>query len=39
MVELTVAVDPGRLGDVVGHLSRAELDEVDRAPARVLDLA
>lgn len=38
MVEQAVAVAPARLGPVVGHLTRAEMDEVDRALRTVLEL-
>lgn len=39
LVEQTTAVDPQRLGPVVGHLSRSELVEVDAALKVVLGLA
>jgi mRNA interferase MazF len=38
LVEQTAAVDPERLGDIVGHLSRAEMDEVDAGLRTVLGL-
>lgn len=38
LVEQTAAVDPERLGQVVGHLTPAELDEVDAALRIVLGL-
>ncbi|MGK2947311.1 MAG: type II toxin-antitoxin system PemK/MazF family toxin [Acidimicrobiales bacterium] len=38
LVEQTTAVDPNRLGDAAGHLSAAELYEVDRALQLVLGL-
>jgi mRNA interferase MazF len=38
LVEQTAAVDPERLGDVVGHLTRNELAAVDEALRTVLDL-
>jgi mRNA interferase MazF len=38
LVEQTTAVDPERLGDAAGHLSAAELGEVDRALQVVLGL-
>ena len=38
MVEQTAAVDPTRLGRVVGHLGGAELDDVSRALQVVLGL-
>ncbi len=38
LVEQTAAVDPGRLGDIVGHLTRPELAAVDNALRAVLDL-
>ena len=31
LVEQTTAVAPQRLGEFVGHVSRAELDEIDQA--------
>lgn len=31
LVEQTSAVAPERLGELVGHLSRIELEDVDRA--------
>ena len=38
LVEQTAAVDPERLGDLVGHLSGRELAAVDEALRTVLDL-
>jgi mRNA interferase MazF len=38
MLEQTTAVDPTRLGPLVGHLGHAELDAVSRALAVVLGL-
>lgn len=38
LVEQTAAVDPERLGDLVGHLTRAEMDEVDAGLRTVLGL-
>jgi mRNA interferase MazF len=38
LVEQTAAVDPERLGDVVGHLTGNELAAVDEALRTVLDL-
>ena len=38
LVEQTAAVDPERLGPVVGHLTRAEMDEVGAALRTVLGL-
>lgn len=38
LVEQTTAVDPGRLGDSLGHLSFDELRQVDAALRLVLDL-
>lgn len=38
LVEQTAAVDPQRLGGLVGHLTRAELDEIDRSLRIVLGL-
>ena len=38
LVEQSAAVDPSRLGMTVGHLSHAELSEVDVALRVVLDL-
>jgi mRNA interferase MazF len=38
LVEQTAAVDPERLGRTVGHLTRAEMDEVDAALRIVLAL-
>lgn len=38
MVEQVVAVDPGRLGDIVGHLTRGELEAVERALTIVFEL-
>jgi mRNA interferase MazF len=39
LTDQTSAVDPGRLGERVGHLGRTALDDVDRALAVVLGLA
>jgi mRNA interferase MazF len=39
LVEQIGAVDPARLGESVGVLRHAELQDVDRALATVLDLA
>jgi mRNA interferase MazF len=39
LVEQTAAVDPERLGQLVGHLSARELSEVDAALRVVLGLA
>lgn len=39
LVEQTAAVDPGRLGPLIGHLSQRELAAVDAALAVVLDLS
>jgi len=39
LVEQTTAVDPGRLGPVVGHLSHTELLDIDDALRVVLGLA
>ena len=38
LVEQTAAVAPKRLGDLVGHVSRAELDEIDDALRLALQL-
>ena len=38
LAEQTAAVDPNRLGDLVGHLRFDELRQVDAALRRVLDL-
>lgn len=38
LVEQTAAVDPNRLGELVGHLTREELDQVDRSLRLVLAL-
>jgi mRNA interferase MazF len=38
MVEQTAAVDPSRLGRLVGHVGRRELDAVERALEVVLGL-
>jgi len=38
LIEQTAAIDPQRLGSVVGHLSRAEIDAVDAALRVVLGL-
>ncbi|MFE2751169.1 type II toxin-antitoxin system PemK/MazF family toxin [Actinosynnema sp. NPDC059335] len=38
LVEQTTAVDPQRLGDLVGRLTLDELNEVDAALRTVLDL-
>jgi len=38
LVEQTAAVDPERLGRLVGHLSAQEISEVNRALRTVLDL-
>ncbi|HET6529527.1 MAG TPA: type II toxin-antitoxin system PemK/MazF family toxin [Actinoplanes sp.] len=38
LVEQTAAVDPERLGDLVGHLTRNELADVDEALRTVLHL-
>ena len=38
LVEQTAAVDPERLGDLVGHLTRAEMDDVDAGLRTVLGL-
>lgn len=39
LVEQTTAIDPRRLGERVGHLSRAALQDVDAALRTVLDLS
>ncbi|MEP6479360.1 MAG: type II toxin-antitoxin system PemK/MazF family toxin [Rhodoglobus sp.] len=38
LVEQTAAVDPARLGKLVGHVSRAELDEIGEALRLVFEL-
>ncbi|GAA1156538.1 type II toxin-antitoxin system PemK/MazF family toxin [Nocardioides aquiterrae] len=38
LVEQTAAVDPQRLGDLVGHLTHAEMDEVDAGLRTVLGI-
>lgn len=38
LVEQTTAVDPTRLGELVGHVSREELKEIDTALRLVLEL-
>jgi mRNA interferase MazF len=38
LVDQTMAIDPTRLGSVVGHLSHADMAEVDRALKTVLGL-
>lgn len=38
LVEQTTAVDPERLGDLVGHLTSSDLAAVDEALRRVLHL-
>ena len=38
LVEQTAAVSPERLGDLVGHVTRQELDDIDRAVKLVLEL-
>jgi mRNA interferase MazF len=38
LVEQTAAVDPERLGGLVGHLTRHEMEAVNRALQVVLDL-
>ena len=38
LVEQTTAVAPERLGDIVGHVSRAELDEIGKAMRLVFEL-
>ena len=38
LVEQTVAVAPERLGDLVGHVSREELDHIDDALRLALQL-
>lgn len=38
MLEQTTAVAPERLGEVVGHVSRAELEQIDAALRLVLEL-
>jgi mRNA interferase MazF len=38
LVEQTTAIDPTRLGDQVGHVSHAELRQMDAALRLVLDL-
>lgn len=39
LAEQTTAVDPQRLGKLVGHLTREEMDSVDTALITVLDLS
>jgi mRNA interferase MazF len=39
LVEQVAAVDPERLGGVVGHVSSSELADIDRALRIVLELA
>jgi mRNA interferase MazF len=38
LVEQTAAVDPSRLGEVVGHVSRQELEAISMALRLVLEL-
>lgn len=38
LVEQTAAVDPSRLGDYIGHVSRLELEEIDSSLRLVLEL-
>jgi mRNA interferase MazF len=38
LVEQTVAVDPGRLGPLVGHLTHDEMTDIRNALRTVLDL-
>ncbi|MFT4287995.1 type II toxin-antitoxin system PemK/MazF family toxin [Nocardioides sp.] len=38
LVDQVMAIDPGRLGDRVDHLGRADMDEVDRALRTVFGL-
>ena len=38
LVEQTAAVDPTRLGELVGHVSRQELEEINASLRLVLDL-
>jgi len=38
LTEQIAAVDPSRLGPLVGHLSREDLDALDAALKLVLDL-
>lgn len=38
LVEQTAAVAPERLGDLVGHVSRAELEEINQALRLALEL-
>jgi mRNA interferase MazF len=38
LVEQTTAVDPERLGDLIGHLTRLEMSAVDEALRIVLHL-
>lgn len=38
LVEQTVAVAPERLGEIVGHTSRREMEEIDHALRLVLQL-
>lgn len=39
LVEQTAAIDPERLGDLVGHLTRREMSTVDEALRTVLHLS
>lgn len=38
LVEQTAAVDPSRLGELVGHVSRQELEAINTALRLVLEL-
>ncbi|MHB1172762.1 MAG: type II toxin-antitoxin system PemK/MazF family toxin [Lacisediminihabitans sp.] len=38
LVEQTAAVAPGRLGNLVGHVSRTELDDINNALRLALEL-
>ena len=38
MADQTMAIDPDRLGEVVDHIGRADMDEIDRALKLVLGL-
>lgn len=38
LVEQTTAIAPERMGDLVGHVSRRELDEIDEALRLVFEL-
>jgi len=38
LVEQTAAVDPQRLGEHVGHLTRAEMEQIDQSLRTVLGL-